>query len=158
VVRHTGELLLKKRCGRGQAGLVWNRQGPTGAVGATGATGPAGPTGQQGAAAATVAAIINPGPSGITVEPSDAPLTVTRNSAGVYQILVTAPACKITGNNTNVASVTPQGQPASGASGGSPIASELISGNNVAVFTGTLGGGGYTPADLDFSFLDTCTT
>jgi hypothetical protein len=156
VVRHTGELLLKKRCGRGQAGLVWNRQGPTGAVGATGATGAAGPTGPQGPAAATVAATIIPGSTAVTIVPADAAVTVTRTSAGVDQILVTASACKSAGSNTNVASVTPQAQPASG--GGSPIASEQISGNNVTVYTGTLGSGGYTPQDLAFSFLDTCTT
>jgi hypothetical protein len=53
-VTKTHELLIRKRCGRGQTRLIWNQRGPkgatgaTGAPGATGATGAAGPQGIQG--------------------------------------------------------------------------------------------------------------
>jgi hypothetical protein len=47
-VKKTHELLIQKRCRRGQSALTWNQRGPAGATGAAGAAGAAGPQGIQG--------------------------------------------------------------------------------------------------------------
>src|SRR5271169_4970309 len=48
-VTKTHQLLVEKRCARGQTALTWNKQGPTGAKGTTGPPGATGPQGTIGA-------------------------------------------------------------------------------------------------------------
>jgi hypothetical protein len=48
VVTKSHELLIQKRCRRGEKPLTWNQRGATGPVGATGATGATGTQGPQG--------------------------------------------------------------------------------------------------------------
>jgi hypothetical protein len=53
VNKNNHQLLIQRRCGKGQSRLVWNQQGPQGKQGATGAQGAQGvqgPTGGTGAA------------------------------------------------------------------------------------------------------------
>jgi hypothetical protein len=48
VNKNNHQLLIQKRCGKGQSRLVWNQQGPQGIQGATGAQGPQGVQGPTG--------------------------------------------------------------------------------------------------------------
>ncbi len=49
VVKSSHELLVQKRCKRGETALTWNQRGPAGLTGAKGATGATGAQGAQGA-------------------------------------------------------------------------------------------------------------
>jgi hypothetical protein len=143
VVKRTGELLVKSRCGRGQTKLVWNQVGPSGATGATGPAGPAPPS--------AWAVVSNTGQAG----PTDG-ISAQRLSAGTYQITVTAPACS---DKFNAPAVTvsdanpPNGQTA----GAFPVAWVADTGiGPFTVYTGVVVMGVFTPTDHTFNVQDVC--
>jgi len=139
VVKKTGELFVKSRCGRGQSKITWNQQGPQGIQGQTGAPGQAPPS-----AWATIGSNGNPAGSGVSSQ-----LT----STGVFQVTFTPSACVGAFN-------APVVTPFSGIAGTVPLA--WIVGTSTAnvfsVFTGTepVGGGAFTPANLSFDVQDVC--
>ena len=76
-------------CGRGEAALDWNVQGPTGPAGPVGATGPAGPAGPQGPAG-DVGPLGQRGPTGDTGAQGPKGDTGAQGPAGVsgYNVAV----------------------------------------------------------------------
>jgi hypothetical protein len=82
VVRKTGELLMQKRCRRGESTLTWNQRGAAGATGATGATGAMGAQGPAGQNAVSTWEAVNA--SGGLVAGTD--LGVVHEATGDYQL------------------------------------------------------------------------
>jgi hypothetical protein len=145
VVKSTGELLVKKRCGRGQSKLTFNQTGPRGPQGQTGSTGPAGQAPPS--AWANIASNGNPDGSGVSSK---------LVSTGVFQLTFTPSACA---GAENVPVLTSFGGDPS-LSGTRPEAWIEPTGtaNVFTVYTGTqpVGGGAFTPANLTFDIQDIC--
>jgi hypothetical protein len=102
VNKKTHELLIQKRCGKGQTQLVWSQQGPQGKQGATGGQGPQGVAGAIGATGAqgpagTSATILwaRVASNGSIVAKSNDPavgsLSVGHLSTGEYDLVVGQP-------------------------------------------------------------------
>lgn len=134
VVKGSGEMLIKARCGPGQKKLVWNQQGPPGRSPVTAWAG------------VTAAGFANPG-HGISAK---------RVSTGVYNVTATPKACKkandapIVGVN---AAILPLG------STKFPVAWLAHSGNGkntFTVFTGVVAGGNFSPTDEPFNVQVPC--
>jgi len=147
--KSTGILHLKThgRCKRSQTRVTWNQQGPQGVAGVQG------PTGQPGAPAVSVwAEVANDG----TMSFGEG-LSVEHVSAGTYQVTITAPACAQSGN-APVISIS-DAPPANQTAGAFPVAWFGSTGINqqFMVFTGTVSGGSFTPADHTFTVMDACT-
>jgi hypothetical protein len=140
--KKTGVMHFKSRdgrCSRGQTRVTWNQEGPQGVQGSAG---------QAGAPAVSIWA--NVANNGSIVAGQG--LSVAHLSTGTYQVTVTAAACAH-GSNAPVVTV-------SGASQGmtAPIAWYGSTGANqqFMVFTGDIGGGGFSPGDHTFTVMDTC--
>ena len=111
VVKSSHELLVQKRCKRGETALTWNQRGPTGATGARGSTGATGATGAQGPAGQNAVSeweVVNA--SGGLVAGTN--LGVTHLATGSYQLndATDAPNCAIQvtpDNNSNGVTVPP---------------------------------------------------
>jgi hypothetical protein len=132
-VTRTGELLVKTKCAAGQRAVSWNKTGVRGATGAAGTS--------------AVQAFASVDSSGAIVAKG---LTVQPQGNGVWDVTVTAPACK---NQTIVANVTPQ---ALASSDGTPVAWADGSGL-VEVTAGLLQNGTVTPsAQVGFSIQIEC--
>jgi hypothetical protein len=141
VVKKTGELLIKSKCGHGQRRLSWNRVGPQGPRGFTGQTGPAGQAPPS--AWATVAG------SGPVLVGSG--IQSTRSGPGTYQISVTAPACA---GKVDSSVVTPMLAPVGGSF---PVATVSQEGTGpFTVFTGVVTNGVFTPSDMTFHIQAVC--
>ncbi len=135
----TNVLHVKARCGRGQHRLIWNQQGPAGVQGATGATG--------GAAPSAWALVGSDG----SLPFGGHNITVQRTGIGTYTVQATASGCP-DGNTAPV--VTPLAGTPSGA-----VPSAWVSGapgRNFLVYTGSVSGGVFTPADRSFDVSVPC--
>lgn len=140
VVKRTGELLVKARCGRGQRRLVWNERGVQGAQGPQGAP-----------AVKAWAAVGNAG----NVFAGQG-VSVAHPSSGTYQVTVTAPACANKVNSPTV-SVSDANPPNGQGAGAFPVA--WIEGSlnqQFNVVTGIVAGGAFTPTDHTFYIHDSC--
>jgi hypothetical protein len=151
VVKRTGELLIKKRCRRGQARLLFNQRGPTGPKGDSGAPGQTGPAG---APAPSAWAVVTG--SGVVQSDQTHDITATRTAVGTYQLTATATACLLQ-NNTPVASVSDSNPPNGQLAGAFPVAwvGDGPS-NQFMVFTGDVVNGVFTPSDHTFNVQDVC--
>jgi hypothetical protein len=140
VVKKTGELLIKPRCGHGQTRLVWNQRGPQGAQG------------PQGAPAVNAWAVVTAAGSVV----SGQAISVTHVSAGTYQVTVTAAACANKANSPTVTVL--DANPPNGQSAGTfPVGWVGGSGNQqFTVFTGIVAGGAFTATDRAFDIHDSC--
>jgi len=144
--KKTGILHLHNRgkCARGQTKVTWNQQGPQGPQGATGAAG---------ASAVSVwAQVANDGSvafgNGIAVQ---------HVSTGTYQVTITAPSCA---QSSNAPVITVSDAPPSNQTGGAfPVVWFGSTGINqqFMVYTGRSMTGSFTPTDLAFTVVDTCT-
>ena len=135
------------RCKRGQTRVTWNQQGPQGPQGMQG------PAGQAGASAASVwAQVANDG----SVSFGNG-LAVQQISEGTYQVTITSPACANTSNAPvmSVSDAPPANQPGAGFPtvwfGSTGINEQFM------VYTGRVTSGSFTPMDLAFTVMDTCT-
>jgi hypothetical protein len=140
VVKKTGELLIKARCGHGQSRLVWNQQGPQGTQG------------PQGAPAVNAWAGI--GNAGNVFAGQG--ISATHVATGTYQVTATTPACA---NKANAPTVTvSDANPPNGQSGGAfPVAWVEGSGNQqFTVITGIVAGDVFTATDHTFYVHDSC--
>jgi hypothetical protein len=143
VVKATGELLVKHRCGRGETKLIWNQQGPQGRTGATGPAGPAPPS--------AWAVVSGSGEA----NPSDG-ISVIHVSTGTYQI---TPTTTCSGKqNAPVVTVSNSQPPAGQENTAFPIAWVADSGaGQFMVFTGDVSmTKGFIPQDLTFNIQDVC--
>ena len=143
-VTSTHQLLIERRCGHGEARLVWNEQGPQGVRGQTGAQGPP---------AAAAWATVLPGVSGPIVLDSDN-LNVEQDGDGVFTLTATASGCA-SGQDAEV--VTPIATNVSTA--GIPAAYVVKGGASPAVFevvTGGIGTGGFVQGNVEFSVAVDC--
>ena len=144
VVRRTGELLVKNRCGKAQQKIVWDQQGPQG---------PAGPTGAPGQAPPSAWAVVG---SNGGANPASG-ITATLVSTGTYQITITAPSCAGK-QNTPVISVDDTNPPAGQTTGAFPVGwiAAASGASPFTVYTGVVAGGTFTPTDRTFSVEDVC--
>jgi hypothetical protein len=141
VVKRTGALLIKNRCGRGQRRIAWNQQGPQGAQG---------PQGPQGASAVNVWAAVDDAGNVIAGQG----ISVSRISAGTYE--VTAAACANKPNAPTV-SVSDANPPAGQGAGAFPVGWVEGSANQqFNVVTGVVAGGAFTATDHTFYIHDSC--
>ena len=132
VVKKSGELLVKSRCGRGQQRLVWNQQGPAGpsawaSVNALGFTG----TGSRG-------------------------ITVKHAAAGVYSLNATPAGCS---KVASAPQVTVDDAISSATPGEFPEAWEAHSGglaSTFTVYTGVVINGVFTAEDEAFNVSVPC--
>ena len=140
VVKKTGELLIKARCGHGQSRLVWNQQGPQGEQG------------PQGAPAVNAWGVVTAAGNVL----SGQAMSVTHVSAGTYQVTVTAAACANKANSPTVTVL--DANPPNGQSAGTfPVSWVGGSGNQqFTVFTGIVAGGAFTASDRAFDIHDSC--
>jgi predicted metal-binding membrane protein len=137
VVKKTGELLIKARCGHGQSRLVWNQQGPQGTPGTP---------------AVSAWAVVTATGSVL----SGQGISVTHVSAGTYQVTTTATACA---NKVNSPTVTVlDANPPNGQSAGAfPLGWVGGSGNQqFTVFTGIVASDVFTATDRAFDIHDSC--
>lgn len=143
VVKRTGELLVRARCGRGQSKLTWDQQGPRGKTGAAGAPGQPPPS--------AWAIVSNAG----VAEPSDG-ITVQRTGTGTYQVTVTAAACAGKQNAPTV-TVSDSNPPNGQTAGAFPTAWVTDTGvGPFTVYTGIVANGSFTATDHTFNIQDVC--
>jgi hypothetical protein len=151
VVKRTGELLIKKRCRRGQARLLFNQRGPIGPKGDSGAPGQTGPAGAPAPSAWAVVA-----GDGVSQPDQTHDIIATRTSAGTYQLTATAPAC-VQANNSPIVSVSDAYPPAGQLAGAFPVGwVENGPANQFTVLTGDVVNGVFTPSDHTFNVQDVC--
>jgi hypothetical protein len=150
VMKHSGELLLKNKCTRGESKLVWNQQGPAGPQGKAGVTGAAGSTPYS----AEGVVGINGGYSGTGL--TSAPL-----GTGEYQVTLTGPGCAAEAGAADSLVVTPVGDPSFPAttSAGSYDVGDVAGTTTPGVFDVYIGevvSGAYTPVDDGFDVVGSC--
>ena len=156
--KKTGVLHLKTRgrCKSSQTPVSWNQQGPQGSQGTQGPQGTQGAQGLQGAQGpAGVTVWANVTNSGVILHGDG--IAVQRQSAGTYEVTITAPACAQS-NNAPVVSLS-DANPPNGQSGGAfPVAWYGATGSNqqFTVYTGVVVSGTFTATDHTFDVLDTC--
>jgi hypothetical protein len=122
VDRKNHQLLIQKRCGKGQSRLVWNQQGPQGKQGATGTQGPQGVQGPTGGSGSQGPAGTSPiiwwarvASSGAVVAGSN--VQIGHVGMGEYQVFLqgasgsSSPPCAVT-VTPNVVSTNGADQPA----------------------------------------------
>ena len=145
VVKSTHQLLIQKRCGRGQTRLSWAQQGPQGVQGSTGPQGPV---------AASAWADVRPATCSTIVTASEN-LGVQSDGDGVYT-LTAGGSCTSGSNPSEV--VTPSFGDVS--TNGVPVAYVVTPngpGNVFQVVTGSLNTTGtFTQANGDFSVAVFC--
>lgn len=145
VVNSTHELLIQKRCGRGQSRLSWNQQGPQGVPGNTGPQGPP---------AASAWARVLSGNGGTTVLDSEN-LSVQQEGDGVYTLTASGPCT--TGSDPSEV-VTPSFGDVS--TNGFPVAYVVTPNGPASVFQIVIGSvtntGTFTQANGDFSVAVFC--
>jgi hypothetical protein len=150
VMKHSGELLLKNKCTRGESKLVWNQQGPAGAQGKAGATGAAGATPYS--AEGKVGSSGGYSGTGFISAPV---------STGEYQVTLTGPDCTAEGGVSDSLVVSPEGNPGFPAttSAGSYDVADVNGTTSPGVFdvyVGEIVNGTYTPVDDDFDVVGSC--
>ncbi|MGH2859179.1 MAG: hypothetical protein ACRDMJ_17025 [Solirubrobacteraceae bacterium] len=134
VVRHSHELLIQRRCSRGQSGLSWSQRGPAGPRGRTGATGPAG---SQAVGAWGTISFTNP-----TASVSGENLAVSETGVGSAAVTVTGGPCA---NQASAVVATPETLP-----GTPPPIAYVTNESRIGSFgvtVGTLSGGTFAPQD-----------
>ncbi|MGO9753840.1 MAG: hypothetical protein ACLP22_20590 [Solirubrobacteraceae bacterium] len=145
VVNATHELLIQKRCGRGQSRLSWNKQGPQGVPGNTGPQGPP--------AAAAWARVLS-GNGGTVVQDSE-DLSVQSDGDGVYTLTAGGP-CKSGSDPSEV--VTPSNGDVD--TNGIPVAYVVTPNGPENIFQVVTGGisntGAFTQGNVDFGVAVFC--
>jgi hypothetical protein len=139
VSKHTHLLYIQTgRCRRSQRSITWNQQGLQGVQGVQGRPG-----------APATAAWATIGSNGAILS-SSGNISAQQTGVGTYAVQVATDVCP---NNVASPVVTPWGPTASGTF---PIASVSGNGRSFTIYTGTVGAGGFAPADGTFNVSVPC--
>ncbi len=134
VVRRTHELLISRRCGRGQFSLTWNQRGPAGPAG------PAGPTGPQAVGAWGLIAE-NSTTAGVNAGQN---LSAVRTGVGTVLVTITGGPCA---NQASAVVATPETANTLGTAAPMVYVSRAAQPGPFTLTLGLLSGNSFTPSD-----------